>query len=290
MKNLLITGASGFLGWNLIRAAKSDWTIFGTYSSHPVTIPDISLIKSDLTNFKDLKRLFDHTKLDAVIHTAAISNPNFCQENRSDTHKINTKAPINIASFCSDLKIPCLFTSSDLVFDGLNPPYTEDDEPSPINAYGEQKALAEEGIKERYPATVICRMPLMFGDPGPVATSFIQPLIKALKSIDEVNLFVDEYRTPLSGRNAAEGLMLAFKNMPPIIHLGGHEKISRFDFGRLLADVFGIRKAKLKQCKQKDMDMPAPRPPDVSFDISKAKALGFQPNPLREELKYLMGV
>lgn len=285
MKRLLITGASGFLGWNVIHAFKLNWTVFGTYCTHPVVIPDTTLIQIDLTNFKELKHLFSVSTPDVVIHTAAISAPNFCQENRSLTYKINTEASINIAGLCSDRGIPCLFTSSDLVFNGLNPPFNEDDEPSPVSVYGEQKVMAEMGMKKKYEETVICRMPLMFGDPGPVAQSFIQPLIKAMKLGNEVNLFIDEFRTPVSGRDAAKGLMIALEYLPPVIHLGGKERLSRFDFGRLLADICGFQNSKLNASKQKDLSMSAPRPPDVSLDSSKARILGFYPNSLKEELE-----
>ena len=290
MKKLFITGASGFLGWNLCQKAKSDWEIFGTFLSHPLNIQDITLFKVDLTKYDELKGLFGQVKPGAVIHTAAITDPNFCHKNRSISRKINTEASINMAGLCSDIGIPYLFISSDLVFNGLNPPYAEEDEPSPVSYYGEHKALAESGIKDRYPPAVICRMPLMFGDPGPVATSFIQPLIKAMTEGNEVNLFVDEFRTPVSGKDAAQGLMIALDKLPGIIHLGGAERISRYEFGKLLADTFKIRHAKLNACKQEDVKMAAARPPDVSLESSKAMGLGFKPGSLIDELEELRDV
>jgi dTDP-4-dehydrorhamnose reductase len=290
-KRLLITGASGFLGWNLCEVAKKEWTVLGTVFSHSVAILDITLLRVDLTKFERLKELFRQVKPDAVIHTAAVTDPDFCQQNRTFSHAINTEASINIAGLCSDLGIPCLFTSTDLVFNGLDPPYAEEDEPSPLSVYGEQKVLAECGMRDRYPSTVICRLPLMFGDPGPVARSFIQPLIQALKSGSEVNLFVDEFRTPVSGKDAAEGLMLALTQLPDIIHLGGAERISRYEFGQLLSKVLlRMPHAKLNPCRQKDLELPAPRPRDVSLDSSKAMALGFKPNALRAELENLRHV
>lgn len=290
MKRLLITGASGFLGWNIIQRAKSDWIITGTFLSHSVNISDCNLIKVDLTNFHALKQLFNQIQPNAVIHTAAITDANFCQKNPLESYRINTEASINIAGLCSDLGIPCLLTSSDLIFDGLNPPYSENDEPSPVSLYGEQKAKAESGMKARYPDTVICRMPLMFGDAGPVAESFIQPLLTAIHSGIEVNLFVDEYRTPVSGRNAAEGMMIALNKLSGIIHLGGLERISRYEFGKMLVKLFKIEHAKLNPLKQKDINMPAPRPSDVSLDSSKAMRLGFKPNTIKIELEYLQKV
>ncbi len=288
MKKLLVTGASGFLGWNICNSAKKDWEILGTVFSHPVEFSGIKIIQVDLRNFKELKRIFQEISPDAVIHTAAATDPNHCQKNHAETHKINVDASLNIAGLCADYRIPCVFTSTDLVFDGLNAPYCEEDPVTPINIYGEQKVLAEEGVLKRYPDAAVCRMPLMFGDPGLVASSFFQSMIKAIRDGREFWLFVDEYRTPISGKTAAQGLFLALEKVKGVIHLGGRERISRYNFGLLMKDVLGIQKAKLIRCKQKDIIMAAPRPQDVSLDSSKAFALGFKPLPLRDELKELL--
>lgn len=270
--------------------AKSEWMVWGTFLSNYVTSGGVTFVRVDLTKYKEIKGFFQEINPDAVIHAAAAARPDFCEENRSLSFKINTEAAINVAGLCADLEVPCLFTSTDLVFDGLNPPYTEQDEPSPICSYGEQKILAETGMKERYPQAVICRLPLMFGDPGPAATNFVIPLLKVLRSGKEVDLFVDEFRTPLSGNDAAEGVLLALEVMPEIIHLGGTERISRYEFGILLADIFRISDAHIRPCFQKDFEVIAPRPPDVSLDISQAKAFGFKPKSLRQGLETIRDV
>ena len=285
MKRLLITGASGYLGWNICQQVKSDWKTFGTRHSSTVKIPGVAIIKADLTKINDLKNLFKEANPSAVIHTAALSEPNFCQENSGTSYRINTEASINIAGYCSDLNIPCLFTSTDLVFDGLHPPYSEEDSPAPISIYGEHKLLAENGMKNRCGSVVICRMPLMFGAPGPTASNFLQPLLRNMKNGIEVNLFVDEFRTPLSEKNAVEGLMIALERCPDIVHFGGLERISRFEFGKLVMDIFNYKNARLNPCRQKEVRMPAPRPPDVSLSNKKAIKLGFQPEPLKATLR-----
>jgi len=287
MKKLLITGASGFLGWHLCQIAKQEWEVYGTYFSHSLEIPGIKMLKVDLVDFQELKQIFDAVQPAAVIHTAAISQPNFCQTHPDESHAINVTASCNIAGLCADSSISCAFTSTDLVFDGLNAPYRETDPVCPVNIYGEQKVMAEEGMLKRYPMTAICRMPLMFGKETPTATSFIQPFIQTLKQGKELNLFIDEFRTPVSGKTAAKGLLLALEKVNGLIHLGGKEIISRYDFGRLLVEVFQLAPDGLKGCQQKDVKMAAPRPSDVSLDSSKAFSLGYQPLSLREELQDL---
>ena len=289
MKKLLITGASGFLGWNLCQLAQQEWQVYGTYFSKAVEISNGNLIKVDLRDFDQLKNLFQQIQPAAVIHTAAQSNPNFCQTHPQESAIINVATSSNIAGLCADYSIPCVFTSTDLVFNGLNPPYQETDPVSPVNIYGEQKVLAEQEMLARYPQTAVCRMPLMFGIAPESATSFIQPFIKTIRAGKELSLFSDEFRTPVSGTTAASGLLLALEKVNGVIHLGGKESISRYEFGRLMAEVLKLPQDKLTACLQKDVPMAALRPQDVSLNSDKAFALGYQPLTLREELKLLLG-
>ena len=159
-----------------------------------------------MTRFKEIKENLQKIRPDALIHAAAASSPNFCQLNPAASRAINVEATINLASLCAaDLRIPFAFISSDLVFDGLKPPYSENDPVCPVCIYGEQKAEAERAVLERYPRALVCRTALMFGDAGQGAASFIQPLISDMKNGRRINLFVDEYRTPVSAMNARAG-------------------------------------------------------------------------------------
>ena len=285
MKRLLVTGSSGFLGWTVCQVAKETYDVYGTYSTHSVSSSNISLLKCDLTNFKAVKELFSQLKPDAVLHLAAQSKPNFCQVNPQVSYQINVSATLNLASLCAESAIAFLFTSTDLVFSGKNSSYQESDAVSPINIYGQQKAEAEAEILKIHSQGIICRMPLMFGLPSPVATSFIQGFLKILESGQTLSLFRDEYRTPVSSLTAAKGILLALENCQgEILHLGGKERISRYEFGCLMADVLGLSLAQITPCQQADVKMAAPRPADVSLDSSKAFSLGYQPQSIREEL------
>jgi dTDP-4-dehydrorhamnose reductase len=288
MQKLLITGASGFLGWNLCQIARANWEVHGTYTRHPIEIPDIQLHSIDLTDLDTVDRTISELAPDAIIHTAAASQPNFCQNNPDLSYRINVTASQHLAKICADANIPFVFTSTDLVFDGTKAPYKETDPVAPLNIYGEQKVTAEFEILAAHPRASICRMPLMFGMAPPNATSFIQPWIKSLQAGESLKLFVDEFRTPVSASTAAQGLLLALKLAPGTINLGGKERISRYDFGLLLADVFGFDLALISPIYQKDLQMAAPRAADVSMDISKAIALGYNLPSLRNELEEIM--
>ena len=102
MRKLLVTGASGFLGWNLCQQAQSNWQVYGTYFSHEVKIPGVTLSKTDLKDYASLNELFNSIKPDAVIHTAAASKPNYCQTHREEAYAINVEAAVNIARLCGE--------------------------------------------------------------------------------------------------------------------------------------------------------------------------------------------
>ncbi len=285
MQKILVTGASGFLGWNLCQIAKSSWEVYGTYLQHPIEIPDIKINRLDLTDPDAVSREIDRIAPDAIIHTAAASSPNFCQENQDLSYLINVTTSQQLAEICASAKIPFVFTSTDLVFDGTKAPYLETDPAYPINLYGEQKLTAELKILTTYPQATICRMPLMFGIAPPTATSFIQPWLRSLNTGESLQLFIDEYRTPVSATTAAKGLLLALETAPgQIIHLGGKERVSRYEFGRLVAEIFEFDLAFIQPISQKDLKMSAPRAADVSMDSRKAIELGYHLPSLRAEL------
>ncbi|MCU0588050.1 MAG: SDR family oxidoreductase [Syntrophobacteraceae bacterium] len=289
MRRLLITGAGGFLGWNLCSLLAAEWEVVGIVRSRAAALESVRGIVLDLTDSVRLRQVFHEVRPDGVIHAAAMAKPDDCELHPRESARINVDTPILLAGLCAQARIPLVFTSSDLVFDGRNPPYREEDPVSPVSLYGEQKARAEAGILERYPDAAVCRMALMFGDGGPHGESFLGPMLRAMRRGDELKLFVDEVRTPLWGRDAAMGLALALHRASGILHLGGTERISRYHFGLMIRDALDIRGSRLTPSHQRDVSTRAPRPPDVSLDISRARRLGFRPTPLMEALQRLKG-
>lgn len=303
-QKLLITGASGFLGWHLCQeAVRQGWQVYGTYHQHPTQMAGTTLCKVDLTDLAAMKDAIAHIQPDAVIHAAAQARPNQCELEPELAYQINVTASLALAELCNQGlerkpvagkakvnnnengkgSIPFVFISSNQVFDGTEAPYREDDPVSPINVYGEQKVAAEEGILARHTAPVICRMPLMFGV-APTALSFLQGFLQRLAVGEPLKLFTDEFRTPLSGTDAAKGILLALQAGKSRLHLGGAERLSRYEFGQILASVLGIDESNLMSCRQQDVPMAAARAPDLTMDCSQAQALGYAPTKVRSAL------
>ncbi|WP_017298032.1 SDR family oxidoreductase [Nodosilinea nodulosa] len=276
-RRLLVTGASGFLGWHLCRAAQATWRVEGTYHQNTPPLPGVTLHTVDFTDLDALKPWLEELAPDAIIHTAALSQPNRCEQDPHLSYQLNVEATRLLAQFCGSRHLPFAFTSTDQVFDGQAAPYSEDSVPSPISVYGRHKVEAEALVQALHPAAVICRLPLLYGPPSPTAECFLQGFVRTLKAGQPLHLFTDEFRTPAYVEDVAAGLLFALENTAGLLHLGGPDRLSRYDFGLRMAATFGLDQNLILPGKQADVAMPAPRPADVSSNSQRAFGLGYRP-------------
>ncbi len=284
-RTVLVTGASGFLGWHICRAASASWHVVGLFHQHETAIEGVEVRRVDLSIPDEARSLLNSLRPDAVIHAAAYSQPNLCEQYPEVSEAVNLQSARTLAQWCGDADVPLLFTSTDLVFDGTQAPYSEEDATSPVSVYGRHKVAAEQVVLALGARGIVCRLPLMFGDRGGAPASFIGPWLRTLREREPLSLFVDEFRTPVSGAVAAQGLLMALaSDVSGLLHLGGHERISRYDFGLKLADVFGLPTETIRGCRLAEVKMSAARPPDVSLDSSKAFGLGYTPGTIEDQL------
>lgn len=291
MKKLLVTGASGFLGGHLCAIApQQGWQVVGMYYHHSIAWPEVEMVQLDLCDRTAVQHALESIRPDAVIHTAAWSKVNQCQQHPDAAYAANVTATMSVVNWCAQARIPFLFTSTDLVFDGNHAPYREADPPSPVSVYGQQKAEAEQKILERYKHATICRLPLLFGVATPTADCFLQSFAQTLRDGRPLKLFTDEFRSPVSATVTAEGLLMVLEqSVTGILHMGSRERLSRYDMGLQMVKALDLPDATLHACTQADVNLPAPRPKDATMDSSKAFALGFDPPLFYDALLELKG-
>lgn len=274
---LLVTGASGFLGWYLCRLVPGDVALHGTCHQHPLPLAHGQMHRVSLTDPAALLALLDQVRPQAIIHTAALSQPNRCQQEPDRSYAINVGGTRTLATYAAQAGIPLVFTSTDQVFGGDQAPYAETAPPSPINTYGQHKAEAEGLVAQIHPRAVICRLPLLYGPPAPVGRSFLQGFLAQLQAGEPLALFTDEFRRPAHVDDVAAGLLLALGRGQGIFHLSGPDRVSRYEFGQHMAAVFGLDADLIRPCLQAAVPMAAPRPVDVSTHNRRAVALGYGP-------------
>lgn len=126
-----------------------------------------------------------------------------------------------------------------MVFDGDSAPYDESRTPAPATVYGQSKLLGE---KEALTAagTVVLRMPLLYGFPAADRPSHFASIVHSVRYGPPTLLYADEYRTPLWLEDAARAVELAGAGQfAGVLHLGGPERLSRFEMGQCIAEALG---------------------------------------------------
>lgn len=291
MKTILVTGASGFLGWNVCSHAPRNWRLVGTYHQNPEgLVPKTEHLKLDLTDKDSIWRTLKEIRPDAVFHLAAYSNTNFCEMHPEETYRLNVTATAHLAEMCADRHIRLIFTSSEQVFDGSKDRYAEADTPTPRNEYGKQKLEAEDRLAEIYPEAAIARIALLYGKSGEVSQNFLQQWLESWQTFLPVTAFHDEIRSFLSARSAVDGLFtLLEQDACGIFNLAGEAPMSRYEFALLVRDIFSLTTGSVVPKSQQEVEMPAFRPPNLTLDTRKISSTGFQPTHPAYELKELAG-
>lgn len=278
MRKLFITGGSGFVGGHVAEKAKSSWDVSATYQSHPFDMKSVQAVGLQLEDEDLISEVIRTVKPDTVIHCAAWSDLDRCEQNPEKAYQINVKGTNILAKICAESNIRLIFTSSDMVFDGEKGNYSESDQTMPINVYGKTKQMAEQEIQSICSDYVIVRVALVYGKPMVSGNSFSEKILARLREGKSMPLYVDQFRTPIWVQTLAQGLLeLAENGFTGIIHIGGPERIDRYAFGLQLAE---ITKHSFKLCQSIRMsEMPtiAPRPKDASLNIRLARQILHSP-------------
>ena len=272
MKKILITGASGFVGGLLITQAQKKYEVHALFNKNQIHINNIHTHQFDLSRVDQIEELLNEISPEVIIHTAAIANPDRCEDNTDTAIMVNVKATEQLAKWAKKNGVRFIFTSTDMVFDGKSGNYKETDQPTPISFYSNTKVTAEQVITNNNSNHVIARVALVYGIGITRHTSFFEIMLGKLKKGDSITLFYDQFRSPILVDNLAEVLLeLAENNFVGTIHLGGSERLSRWEFGLKICEIFNLSAQKIIKGSMFDFEGAAFRPQDISFDIDLAK-------------------
>lgn len=282
---ILITGANGFLGSHLFPKLSQKYSTMGI--ARKLSENTENLLECDLSDSKSLIDILNKIKPEIVIHTAACSTLSFCEQNPMDSFLTNVQSTQTIYDWSANQNSYLIFTSTDQVFDGKKSNYKEEDKPNPISEYGKQKLEAEKIVLQNQ-QNVVLRLPLLIGIGKGVRKGTLHQMVEQIKEGKSLNLFTDEYRTPLSADEVVRVIEFIIENkLKGLYHISGNQRINRYELGLLIAKRFNLPQSKLIATTRKKAGM-GNRPKDVSLNNEKLKTVGFFPKSLEEMLAQII--
>ncbi len=282
-KRILLTGSTGLLGLSFIRHKATGFDIYAGYYNFPKeALPKLEVKKYLLFNIRTKKEVFDifnDIKPDIVIHAASIGNVDYCEKNKEEARGVNVEGSRNVIEACRQHNSKIIFTSSNAVFDGSNPPYSEEAKPNPVDYYGQTKLQTESDIRASGLKYAIARLMTMYGWNHPLERQ--NPVTWVLEKFNKgqkINIVDDIYNNHLFADNANEAIWAIISgNKEGIYHIAGSEVISRYELVCKVADVFGFDKNLVIPVNSSFFPSIAPRPKNTSYNITRMeKGLGVK--------------
>jgi len=280
-KRLLVFGGCGFVGGTVAKLAREcggfeTVAIVGSSLSPKPGFEGFSYHQADITNYDQVKQVFENVKPTAVINAAAMSNIDRSETEKDLAYKINVEGSRNLAQASAEVNAKYLFLSSDAVFDGKNLSYSEDDVRLPVNYYGGSKVEAEKAVLAANPHTIVARVSLVLGLPRHGGNSFLANVKHSLETGKEVICPVDEVRTPVDVHTLSESILeLIDREFKGTFHIGSTESIDRYELTKRAAMLMGHDHSLIKMLPASNEPPPgrAPRHKNGILNVKKAQSL-----------------
>jgi dTDP-4-dehydrorhamnose reductase len=280
---ILVTGASGLLGGRLAELLAATHDVIALRHRAPVPA-GLAAIDGDLLDGTSLGRAVESARPDAVLHSAALADADRCETEPDLARRCNVEASAEIARRCHGQGLRLIALSTDLVLGGGRAFSTEDQDDRPLLVYGRTKREAEDAVLAESPDALVLRIALVIGRGFGPRTTASEAVAASLAAGRRPRLFEDQYRTPIDPESVADAVARALDlGVSGRLHIGGAERLSRYELGRRVADVLGLG-GDFERTSRATQDVP--RPADASLDSSRARrALGWTPKPLDDAIR-----
>jgi len=293
---VLVTGSNGLLGQKLtdLYLQKSDITLIATgrganrYPSKEGYVYQ----EMDIENKAQVAEVLEMYKPDVVIHTAAMTQVDDCEFEKEACVSLNIEAVKTLAVLSAEMNFHLVHLSTDFIFDGTKPMYTETDEANPLSYYGWSKLEAENMVVNHAKSWSILRTVLVYGQVADMSRSnIILWAYNTLKDKKVAKVVFDQFRTPTLAEDLAQGCFLAASQKAQgIYNVAGEDYLNIYELVEKVAGMFNFSMENLEKVSSTTLNQPAKRPPITGLDITKArKELGYKPHSLTEGIQIVLG-
>jgi dTDP-4-dehydrorhamnose reductase len=246
---ILVTGASGMLGADVLSAAESA-------GLEVLACPRREL---DVTDSHAVAARFRRLRPAAVINCAAWTDVDGAESEESAAMVVNGEGAGNVAAAAQAIGAWTVHVSTDYVFDGhKRTPYLESDSPAPLSSYGRSKLAGEREVAQAAPrAHTIVRSSWLFGMGG---SCFPQKILKLAAQRRELTVVDDQVGSPtFTGHLARTLVELAGAGLLGIVHIAGAGQCSWRELAQTVVDAAGVQTV-IEPGRSEDMGRAAERP------------------------------
>ena len=292
MKRVLVTGASGMLGATLVKLWSNKYNIFATDRNNfpGNTAKNFKIFDLKSENYEELT---EWAKPDIIIHCAAITNVDYCEENKDEAMVVNGESARKLIDSAPNAKL--IFISTDAVFPCQTHLANENSTMGPENIYGKSKEYGESFIKKSLKNNCIVRTTIVGKNINIYKQGFVEWIINSIKRGSHIALFNDVFFTPISIWNLADELEWIMNNdVPRILHISGTESMTKYEFGYRFCHEMKLDASLIKAGSMDNIQFREKRAKDQTLDssyyisISKHKLPNFEDN-IKTLVKYFGG-
>ncbi|MEB3100435.1 dTDP-4-dehydrorhamnose reductase [Ferviditalea candida] len=260
---VMITGASGQLGYDLIRTLNSRHRL-NALSRRQLDVTDEEAVQSAVQKFRP----------DVIIHTAAYTDVDGAESAREQAFAVNGAGTRNVAVAAEQAGTRMVYISTDYVFDGKGKsPYTEFETPSPINVYGKSKLAGEHYVQMFCSRYYIVRTAWLYGIAG---QNFVTRIISLASDKGKISAVVDQIGSPTYTLDLAEWIgFLILTRKYGIYHAVNQGFCSRYEWVRAVLEDIRADGVKLLPARADEFKMPAARPAYAPLDGLAARVSGL---------------
>jgi len=232
---ILLLGKNGQVGWELNRHLASLGELVA-----------LSRQDLDLTDITRLRAVIRDIRPDLIVNASAYTHVDQAEHEEEIAYQVNAKAVEVMASEAERLGIAIVHYSTDYIFDGeKGSPYTEDDRPNPINAYGRTKLAGENFLRQSKVPNFIFRTEWIYGTRG---KNFLLTILKLSREREELKIVNDQIGSPTWCRfiseTTAEILFRGIENITDffrqyggIYHLTASGSTTWYEFAKMITEL-----------------------------------------------------
>ena len=264
-----MTGASGLVGSRFVEMFSDKYEIFNMDLKTGV----------DITKLESLENFINTHPASSLIHLAAFTNTGDAFKQNGDKegicYQVNVLGTQNIAHACKAHGIHLLHVSTDFVFNGTKEtPYKEEDPRTPIEWYGETKAMAEEEVENSGCSYTIVRIAYPYRANFADKPDILAKIRSGLESGSLFPQFTDTTITPTFIDDISRGFDKVIELKPSgIYHFTGSSSVSPYDLALSVAQAYKFDPSLVKKGSLTEYLKNNPRPfaRFAAIDNTKAK-------------------